>query len=323
MFVKTEYRESQVMENRLSVGRNDSLKSSSDSALSLSNTLPKINTENKKSASKKPLQSDLSATEKHIENEKPSIPQDITPPVVGADPGPGIHDSPIDVRLFADESAVIRYRKDTDTLWIEYKTPIHVIDSITLTIIGIDSSQNVSEKITRFYKVVRQTALKCPPDMVVIETGKLSFCIDRYEWPNKKGVVPIGFINWYMAYDSCRTYKKRLCTSSEWEIACGGRSAMDYPYGEKYETKTCNTETTGPASSGSLEECRSYFGAYDLSGNLREWTGTRASRNDRHYQVYGGYWDNRGASKCNSTQYSFFPENKFITIGFRCCMETR
>jgi hypothetical protein len=245
---------------------------------------------------------------------------DTTPPHVRAEPGPGLHPAPIQVRLVSDEPAILRFRKGRDTAWSVYQAPFQVSDSLILTYQGSDTSGNISEAVTRTYVIAKPMKIRCPPDMAAVETEKAAFCMDRYEWPNKKGAEPLGYINWYMAYDSCRTYKKRLCTASEWEAACGGPSKIDYPYGAAYEERTCNTETTGPFPSGSLEECRSYFGVYDLSGNLREWTSTRA-KNERHYQVYGGYWDNRGASRCNSTQYSFFPENRFIAIGFRCCKE--
>lgn len=249
-------------------------------------------------------------------------PPDLTPPHLHAEPGPGRHPAPIQVRILSDEAASILYRLNEDTAWKPYTTPIPIQDSAKIAFKGYDSAGNASEIIERTYIIVRQSAAKCPQEMSMIESGGKRFCMDKYEWPNKKGVMPVGFVNWYMAYDSCRAAVKRLCSSDEWELACGGTNRSEYPYGNTYEITTCNTETTGPFPSGSLEECRSLFGVYDLSGNLREWTATRA-KNDRHYQVYGGFWDNRGASKCISTQYSFFPENKFIAIGFRCCQDAQ
>jgi hypothetical protein len=247
--------------------------------------------------------------------------KDVTPPYVQAEPGPGLHPAPIRVRLFADEPAVISIRAGADTSWKTYQDPIPVKDSLTLFFKGVDKAGNASEEVCRRYIIAGLPKIKCPPEMAAVETPKAGFCIDRYEWPNKKGAMPTGFINWYMAYDSCRAIKKRLCTADEWSVACGGRELTAYPYGNSYEIRTCNTEGNGPAVSGSLPECRSFFGVYDLSGNLREWTSTFSSKNDRHYQVYGGFWENRGTSRCTSTQYSFFPENKFVTIGFRCCKD--
>lgn len=249
-------------------------------------------------------------------------PADTTPPYVSADPGPGLHPAPIRVTLKADESADIQYALDPDTTWQPYSSPIPVSDSAIITFRGRDKSGNVSAPVQRAYIIrVPIIAAACPPDMVPVEAKPVPFCIDRYEWPNRKGAEPTGYLNWYMAYDSCRTYKKRLCSAEEWEAACAGPSDKTYPYGDDYDSRACNTENVKPLPSGSRVECRSYAGAYDLSGNLREWTSTQSVKNEKHYQVYGGYWENRGASRCRSTQYSFFPENKFISIGFRCCKD--
>ena len=247
--------------------------------------------------------------------------KDITPPYIHAEPGPGLHPAPIAVALFSDEPADISVRTLRDTAWKPYQGPIPVKDSLTLFFRGVDKAGNVSQEVQRRYIIAGPPKAKCPEEMAAVEMPKAHFCIDRYEWPNKKGAMPTGFINWYMAYDSCRTIKKRLCTASEWESACGGKELTTYPYGNDYEIRTCNTEGTTPVVSGSLPECRSFFGVYDLSGNLREWTSTFSAKNDRHYQVYGGFWENRGTSRCTSTQYSFFPENKFVTVGFRCCKD--
>lgn len=245
---------------------------------------------------------------------------DTTAPQVRAMPGPGLHPAPIEVTLSANEPAEITYSSDLGRTWVPYHSPIRVMDSLRLIFLARDTSGNLSDTVPRFYRIGR-TDFSCPDRMVPVGTGGLRFCMDRFEWPNRKGNRPEAYVNWYQAYDSCRTYKKRLCTALEWEAACGGESGNDYPYGERYEIATCNTEGIFSLPSGSLEECRSPAGVYDLSGNLREWTSTRSVKNDRHFQVYGGYWENRGASRCNSTQYSFFPENRFVSVGFRCCAE--
>lgn len=247
-------------------------------------------------------------------------PADTTPPYVYADPGPGLHPAAIQVRLLSDEPADIEYTLNSDTAFVPYTGPVPVSDSAVITFRARDRYNNVSLPVRREYLIrpPRRAAL-CPDGMAAVETDKGAFCVDRYEWPNKKGAEPLGYINWYMAYDSCRTINKRLCTASEWEAACAGRKDLAYPYGDAYEVRACNTESSGSAPSGAFVECRSFAGAYDMSGNLREWTDTKNAKNPRHYQVYGGFWDGRGASRCRETQYSFFPENRFISIGFRCC----
>ena len=49
-----------------------------------------------------------------------------------------------------------------------------------------------------------------------------NFCIDKYEWPNKKGELPKVMMTFWDAKKSCEANGKRLCTSSEHTFACEG-----------------------------------------------------------------------------------------------------
>jgi hypothetical protein len=248
------------------------------------------------------------------------ITPDNTPPSISANPGPGIYPTHMTAKLISNEEGIIQYRIEDSKEWLSYDKPFTITDSLDIYARAFDVAGNVSETIHRAWKIQREP-FACPVGMVPIDGKANRFCIDLYEWPNKKGSTPDSYINWYAAGDSCRRIGKRLCSSSEWELACGGIGGLNYPYGNKYETRTCVTEETKVYDSGIKEECRSPFGVYDLSGNLREWTVTKSEKNSNHYKVYGGFWANSSSSKCNTTQYSFFPENKFIHIGFRCCKD--
>ncbi|MFA6446903.1 MAG: pilin [Patescibacteria group bacterium] len=93
----------------------------------------------------------------------------------------------------------------------------------------------------------------CPPDMITIkhsESYKIpakdknpsSFCIDRFEAPNKKCVKPnencvkpIRGANEWEAEWYCQDRGKRLCTYSEWVRACLGPNGTNtYGYGPDY-----------------------------------------------------------------------------------------
>ncbi|NLG18697.1 MAG: SUMF1/EgtB/PvdO family nonheme iron enzyme, partial [Fibrobacter sp.] len=58
----------------------------------------------------------------------------------------------------------------------------------------------------------------CPEGMQLIENGK--FCIDSYEWPNKKDQLPKVDVSYEEAAQTCAKEGKRLCTSEEWQMAC-------------------------------------------------------------------------------------------------------
>ena len=44
----------------------------------------------------------------------------------------------------------------------------------------------------------------------------MHFCMDTYEWPNKKDVKPIVMVTWYDMKKSCEDQDKRLCVDNEW-----------------------------------------------------------------------------------------------------------
>ena len=106
-----------------------------------------------------------------------------------------------------------------------------------------------------------------------LPTKPMHFCIDRFEYPNKKGVYPVILVNWYEADDLCADEGKRLCTEDEWTFACEGEEATPYPYGYDRDTDACVIDqhvaavqrpalrrATGrrrwPSSTGSGKACR-------------------------------------------------------------------
>jgi len=86
---------------------------------------------------------------------------------------------------------------------------------------------------------------ECPPDMIAIRRSDAyqskvkkdvaSFCIDRYEAPNRRGIKPYSGVLGIEAAWWCDRRGKRLCTRDEWQRAClGPKGENTYGYGEKY-----------------------------------------------------------------------------------------
>jgi formylglycine-generating enzyme required for sulfatase activity len=163
---------------------------------------------------------------------------------------------------------------------------------------------------------------KCAEGMEHVSVSGTSFCVDRYEWPNRKGTRPATFVSLYQAMDSCFSKGKRLCSRDEWKVACAGPYGWQYAYGDQFEPRACVTSDTATWKSGSRPECRGYFGVFDMSGNAMEWTSTRSSANNRFYDVMGGFWESGSQSRCYDVRYSYFPQNRHNPVGFRCCSDT-
>lgn len=254
---------------------------------------------------------------------RPRAAADTAPPYIYADPSGGLFYDTVKINLISDEPCSIYYHAGDMPGWMIYREEIKLARSGGLSFYAIDTAGNKSDEKMEIYDIKTGAAQKCPSDMAWVKVGDVGFCVDIYEWPNKKGVVPQAMTSLYAAMDSCMSIGKRLCASHEWHLACAGSSTTVYPYGDRYEPRACNTETQGPFASGRLPECRSYFGAMDMSGNLREWTQTKAQENERFYKVHGGFWDSRVRSSCREYQYSFYPQNTHLSIGFRCCADAK
>ncbi len=57
-------------------------------------------------------------------------------------------------------------------------------------------------------------------------------CIaNTYEWPNKEGSGPEVMNRFHQAQVKCAAVGKRLCTESEWTLACEGPEMKPFPYG--------------------------------------------------------------------------------------------
>jgi len=122
----------------------------------------------------------------------------------------------------------------------------------------------------------------------------MHYCIDKYEWPNKKGQVPQDWMTWYDAKKAVESVGKRLCTAREWTLAAEGPNMHPLPYGDGFhrnqmcnidnhmpkgmdvfKSRTPNDETSQElrsllVPSGSKPDCHSDYGVYDMAGNIDE-----------------------------------------------------
>jgi formylglycine-generating enzyme required for sulfatase activity len=176
------------------------------------------------------------------------------------------------------------------------------------------------------------------------ETDHRRYCIDRYEWPNRVGDNPVVYVDWFEAKALCASAHKRLCRRSEWILACEGPKRLPFPWGFVRQPSPCNIDRQtfdvyamikedtreGELARlwqadriGSHPDCVSSFGAYDMSGNVDEWTDDQADNPaSKHVSTLnGGYWG-PVRDTCRLTTTSHGPTFKFYQVGFRCCADT-
>jgi len=174
------------------------------------------------------------------------------------------------------------------------------------------------------------------------------FCIDRYEWPNRVGVLPAYMASWTEGKASCEAIGKRLCSDTEWTLACEGPERKPYPYGDGYERddRACNIDKPyiGPDDgrvydpktqaeelarldqrepSGSRAGCVSPYGVSDMVGNVDEWVVNVSQFGRPHLSgLKGGYWG-PVRTRCRPMTTAHDEQFRYYQIGFRCCEDPR
>ena len=177
---------------------------------------------------------------------------------------------------------------------------------------------------------------------------EMTFCIDTYEWPNKRGHQPRVLTRWSEAQTLCASRGKRLCYEEEWLFACEGVNALPYSYGYRRDPTVCVSDRmylppkgvtlrwercqSSPKCkaafrkidqrepAGSFEQCRSPFGVFDMNGNVNEWVHLRGARYPERSGLKGGWWG-PVRNQCRPTVRFHKEADWGYEVGFRCCSD--
>jgi formylglycine-generating enzyme len=169
---------------------------------------------------------------------------------------------------------------------------------------------------------------------------------ERVRAVSRSGVHPQAHVTLEQARAACVNGGKRLCTDVEWMQACRGPQLTKFPYGKTYDKTACNDRASSPfwklfgseppaavlaspialnnpklnqqgglAKTGEFKRCVTSYGAYDMVGNLHEWTSDPAGT------FRGGYY--RDAREhgpgCLYVTKGHDAHYRDYSTGFRCC----
>lgn len=162
-------------------------------------------------------------------------------------------------------------------------------------------------------------------------------------YPPGEGNNPVTFVTWKDADSYCKWVGKRLPTEAEWEKACRWETdrkkpiAYFFPWGDSFRRGKANTDSGGPNQVmpiGSYEDGKSPYGAYDMCGNVKEWT----SSSYKDYQgnpfkdvftdvgevkvARGGSWRDKKYDVLGSCRFKYSLSHADDDLGFRCAKDS-
>ncbi len=171
------------------------------------------------------------------------------------------------------------------------------------------------------------------------------FWIDKYEVTNAQydssgrwsgDDLPRESVSWFDAAEHCESRGARLPTEREWEYAASGPDSWDYPWGDGWNSDNANWADTAPDETfpvGRFPDGVSWVGAYDMAGNVWEWTSSlyrdyvydvsdgrenTANRTNNRSVLRGGSWGSTDSGlRAANRGWNDSVDSRSV-IGFRC-----
>jgi formylglycine-generating enzyme required for sulfatase activity len=140
--------------------------------------------------------------------------------------------------------------------WFSDEHPAH---RVNLPLYFIDRYETTHEAYRTF---VQNTGHRPPPDW------------SNGQFPAGRARHPVVHVSWEDANAYCLWAGKRLPTEVEWEKAARGPDGLQYPWGNEFDETRANVngQVGNTTEVGHYENGRSPYGAYDMIGNVWEWT---------------------------------------------------
>jgi hypothetical protein len=159
-------------------------------------------------------------------------------------------------------------------------------------------------------------------------------------------VRPEVMNRFHQAELKCAAVGKRMCTESEWNMACEGPRMLPFPYGYERDPDKCNGDRPWDepdmkkvakrdptelarlwqgVPSGSQPQCVSEYGVADMPGNADEVVASEQKKGPGRGEFdsihTGGPWYKGVRNQCRPKVYTHDEGFYYYFLSFRCCAE--
>ncbi len=137
----------------------------------------------------------------------------------------------------------------------------------------------------------------------------------------KSSRLPVDRVTWFEADRYCKKLGKRLPTEWEWEKAAKGGNESTFATSDEDNKASESADTIANYHTHPVGENRpNGYGAYDMTGNVWEWTANDYENSGKFKILHGG---SRGATPADLRpvrRFSPIPGIRYDFYGFRCAM---
>lgn len=166
------------------------------------------------------------------------------------------------------------------------------------------------------------------------------------DFPKGTENFPVTNVSYQDALDFCKWLEKkigfpvRLPSEAEWELAARGATGQKYPWGGEWNKEAAVSKETGGkiAAVKSFSINRSPFGAFDMAGNVWEWTSDKVTKEEAVTDesvkkaletgqvlriVKGGSAQTPAAQISSQARYEIPEKTRVPVVGFRYVVELK